>query len=283
VSLRTLVLETSWGSLKVVGGSRAGEGTAVLLPQLRLALDAGRAHRALVPMNTVFISHGHMDHVGALGYWASQRYLNSMGTAHIVAPRAISSGVQRLLENFAELEGGHPYDVGIIDVESGDRVPLRPDMDLHFFETDHWVPTLGCRLVWRKHRLRAELAGLPGEEIARRRRSGQLVTEEARQDLATYCADSGPGLFATHPEVLRAEVVLLECSFFRPDDHDRAATYGHMHLDDLLGNAERLRCRHLILLHASRRHRLREVEAILEEQVRPTLDCELHHLMVDWE
>ena len=27
---------------------------------------------------------GHMDHVGAIGYWASQRYLNSMGPATVV-------------------------------------------------------------------------------------------------------------------------------------------------------------------------------------------------------
>jgi ribonuclease Z len=234
-------------------------------------------------MSTVVISHGHMDHVGALGYWASQRYLNSMGSAHVVTPRAISDGVERLLDQFAELEGGRPYDVGVVDVDSGDRIPLRPDMDLLFFETDHWVPTLGCLLVWKKHRLRAELAGLPGEEIARRRRSGQLVTEESTVDLVAYCADSGPALFSRHPEVLVAEVVLLECSFFRPNDRDRAATYGHMHLDDLLAAIPRFQCRHLILLHASRRHRLREVETILEEQLRPQLDCTLHHLMVDWD
>lgn len=283
MSVRTLVLDTSWGPLKVVGGSRAGEGTLILLPQLRLALDAGRAHRALPPMNTVVISHGHMDHVGAIGYWASQRYLNSMGPATVVTPEAISTDVGQLLETFARLEGGRPYEVDVVAVRSEGRHGLRPDMDLQFFATDHWVPTLGCRLVWRKHRLRPELAGLPGEEIARRRRSGQLVSEEQALDLAAYCADSGPGLFAEHPEVLKAEVVMLECSFFRPDDRDRATTYGHMHLDDLLAVSDRLGCRHLVILHASRRHRLREVETILNEQLRPRLECSLDHLMIDWD
>ena len=121
MSLRTLALDTSWGSLTVVGGSRAGEGTLVLLPQLRLALDAGRPHRALAPMSTVLVSHGHMDHIGGLGYWASQRYLNSMGPGTVMAPAEIADDVKALLETMARLEGGRPYDVD--DHSGGCRRP----------------------------------------------------------------------------------------------------------------------------------------------------------------
>jgi hypothetical protein len=38
-----------------------------------------------------------------------------------------------------------------------------------------------------------------------------------------------------------------------------------------------------VLLHASRRHRLREVEQILDTDLRPLLTCDMHHLMVDWD
>ena len=283
MNLRTLALETSWGSLTVVGGSRAGEGTLVLLPQLRLALDGGRPHRALAPMNTLLVSHGHMDHIGGLGYWASQRYLNSMGPGAVMAPAEIADDVRALLETLARLEGGRPYDVGVTPVSAGDRRALRADIELEFFATDHWVPTLGCRVIWRTHRLLAELADLSGEEIARRRRAGLQVTDERRVALLAYCADSGPGLFASRPDVLAAEVVLIECSFFRPGDRDRAVRYGHMHLEDLLAVSERLACRHLVLLHASRRQRLREVERFLDERLKPQLPCALHHLMVDWD
>lgn len=283
MSLHTVTLDTSWGQLTVAGGTRAGEGTLIVLPQLRLALDAGRAHRALPPMSTVTVSHGHVDHVGALGYWASQRFLNSMGPATVLAPAEIAGGVESLLANFAELEGGRPYEVAVVAVEPGTRHHLRPDISLEFFATDHWVPTLGCRVVWLKRRLRADLAGLPGDEIARRRHSGIPVTEIQPFDLVAYCADSGPGLFSSSPEVLAAEILMLECSFFKPSDRDRAARYGHMHIDDLLAVADRLACRHLVLLHASRRHRLREVESYLAEQLKPHLACQLHHLNVDWD
>ena len=281
--LRTLALDTSWGTLTVAGGSRAGEGTVILLPQLRLALEGGRPHRALAPMNTLLVSHGHMDHLGGLGYWASQRYLNSMGPGTVLAPAAIADQVRGLLETFAGLEGGRPYDVTVVPVADGDLRTLRPDVELAFFATDHWVPTLGCRVIWRTQRLLASLAGLTGDEIASRRRAGLPVTDERRVNLLAYCADSGPGLFASAPEVLAAEVLLVECSFYRTGDRDRAVRFGHMHLEDLLAVADRLACRHLVLLHASRRQRLREVDRILDEQLRSQLPCALHHLMVDWE
>ena len=282
-SLRRLQLDTSWGELAIVGGSRAGDGSVILLPQLHLALDAGRAHRALPAMTTVVISHGHVDHLGGIAYWASQRQLQSMGPAQLLAPRAIAPGIEELLATHARLEGGRPYDVEIIAVEPGERLSQRRDFDLVFFPTDHWVPTLGSRLVWRRHRLLPEYADLPGHEIARLRSTGETVTQEIETNLLAYCADCGPGVLESEPQALAAEVLLIECSFYRPGDRGRATRYGHMHLEDLLTAIDRLRCRHLVLLHASRRHRLREVEKALDERLRPVLKCSLHHLMIDWD
>ncbi|MBD3870381.1 MAG: MBL fold metallo-hydrolase [Acidobacteria bacterium] len=281
--LRRLRLPTSWGELIIVGGSRAGDGTVILLPQLHLALDAGRAHRALPAMTTVVVSHGHVDHLGGIAYWASQRQLQSMGPARLLAPGAIAPGIEGLLATHANLEGGQPYEVEMVPVEAGERFSLRRDFDLVFFPTDHWVPTLGSRLVWRRHRLLSEYAALSGEEIAHRRSAGVTITEEIETNLLAYCADCGPGVLENQPQALAAEVLLIECSFYRSRDRERAVRYGHMHLDDMLESIDRLSCRHLVLLHPSRRHRLREVEEILADRLRPRLDCSLHHLMIDWD
>lgn len=281
--IRRLQLETSWGPLILAGGSRAGEGTLIVLPQLHIALDAGRPHRALPAMKTVLVSHGHMDHIGGIGYWASQRQLQTMGPARLAVPRQIAADVAELLATHARLEGGSPYDVEIAAVAAGESLSLRKDMGVEFFSTDHWVPTLGSRLVWRRRHLLPEFSGLAGEEIAELRRGGEQVTGEIATDLLAYCADSGPGVLEAGSPALGSEVMLLECSFFRPADRDRAVRFGHLHLNDILERVDLLRCRHLVLLHASRRHRLREVEEILAERVAPTLSCSLHHLMVDWE
>ncbi len=283
MSLRHLELSTSWGSLQLVGGSRAGDGTVLVLPQLGLALDAGRPHRAVPPLPTVMVSHGHLDHIGGLTYWASQRFLNSMPGGTAVVPTMIAADVRALLEITARLEGGRPYDVTVLEGDDGTRHRLRRDLDLELFTTDHWVPTLGTSLIWARRHLRPELAHLPEREIAMRSSAGETVTTEDEVRLLAYCADTGPGLFASHPEVLDAEVVLLECTFYREGDRERASVYGHLHVDDLLAAAPRFGCRHLVLLHPSRRHRLREVERELERRIRPAFSCRVHPLWVDWE
>ena len=131
--LKTLRLETSWGEFALAGGSRAGEATMILLPQLRLALDAGRAHRSLPAMSTVVVSHGHVDHIGGLAHWASQRALNSLGPGRVLAPAPIADRVATLLGLHAALEGSDGYPVEVVATRVGDCIPVRRDMHLEFF------------------------------------------------------------------------------------------------------------------------------------------------------
>ncbi|NOZ79781.1 MAG: MBL fold metallo-hydrolase [Acidobacteria bacterium] len=282
MTLRRLRLQTSWGRVEVTGASRAGDGTIVLLPQFRLALDAGRAAQRLPSMSTLFLSHGHMDHIGGLGYWAAQRSLGALGPGTILAPRPIVPALRTLLNTMSDLEGGRPYDIEVKGVSDGGHHRLKRDVELAFFATDHWVVTLGCQLIWRRTRLRPELKGTPPDEIIRLRAAGKDVARTVETPLLAYCADTGPGLFVSHPEVFAAEIVLLECSFFAPEDIERARTYGHLHVDDLMANASLLRCQHLVLLHASRRYRLADLEEKLTHEIAPNLPCQLHHLLVDW-
>ncbi|MCD4750332.1 MAG: MBL fold metallo-hydrolase [Thermoanaerobaculales bacterium] len=280
--LRRLNLATEWDELTILGGSRAGEGTLLLLPQLSLALDIGRAHRSLTPMSTVCISHGHADHLGGLAYWASQRLLNSMAPGTLLVPGNIGDEVADLLRLHARLEGGKAYAVNLVPVGHGTRHHFRRDMNLEFFTTDHWVPTLGSRLVWTRRRLLPELRNSPSEDLAARRRRGQEITYEVASPLLAYGADTGPGIFA-QAETLAAEVVLLECSFWNDDDLDRARRFSHLHLSDIVNAAPQLTCRHLVLLHLSRRNRIKDVEKIMAAELEPLFDGRLHHLIVDWE
>ena len=121
MALRQLSLATSFGQLAVAGGSRAGEGTLILLPQLRLALDAGRTHRALPAMSTVVVSHGHSDHLAGLAYWAGQRALSSLGPGTVLTPHAIAGDVAELLRLHGRLEGDLAYDVAVRGVDRGAR------------------------------------------------------------------------------------------------------------------------------------------------------------------
>lgn len=280
--MRQFKLQTSWGELTVAAGSRAGEASVVLLPQIRLAFDAGRPLRALVPMHHVVISHGHADHLAGLLAWAAQRQLNGIPAGTVYAPASIASDLAELLAIAARLEGGAPYDVAVRPVGDGDTETIHPDFRLRFFSTSHWVDTVGSVLEWRRDRILDHLAGLPGEEIRRRRERGESITHEVVTPLVAYAADSGPEVWERHPWLADIEVLVLECTFIAPEERDRARRFGHTHLEDIVAAAPRLHNRHVILTHLSRRHRLGPGERTIRAALDGRLSGELHLANVDW-
>ena len=282
-AVHQLRLATSWGELRLVGGSRAGEGSLALLPHHRVALHAGRPPRALVPLETVVISHGHLDHLLGLPAWASQRQLQGMRGGKVLCPTSIAGAVEDLLALCARLEGGSPYGATVVPVGAGDWVDLRKDFRLGFFRTSHWVETMGVVVEWTRRHLRPELAGTPPPELQRLRAAGHTVTEDVRTPLLAYVADTGPEVLAHEPWLAGVEVLIMECTFLRECDRDRARTFGHTHLADLAELAPNLHNRHLVLNHLSRRHRLATGARTIRTALAGRLAPQLHLLNFEWE
>jgi len=280
--MKKLEISSSWGPLSILGGSRAGEGTVIMLPQFRLAIDVGRPHRKLPSMSTVFISHGHADHLNALLYWASQRGLNEIKGGRILAPAEIAHDIHSLLAIHARMEGQTDYGVEILPVGESSAQRLRAGLSMEFFRSHHRVVTLGCKLLWRRKTLRDEFRGLERDELVRLRENGTELTFEQSLPILSYTSDTGPEIFA-HPENLSAEILMLECSFWSTEDRHRARRWGHLHLEDILDHLPDLEIRHLVLLHPSRRYRFSELTRWIDRDIRPRCTAEVHDLFVEWE
>lgn len=280
--MRRLELTTSWGPLLVVGGSRAGEGTTVLLPQFRLALDAGYPLRALVPMDRLVLSHGHTDHWAALPAWASQRQLQNLGPGKVLVPAPLADRVRQLVALTAGMEQSQAYPVEVVPVEAGDQVPLRADLQLRFFPTSHSPPALGTVILWHKKQLKAGLAGLSPQQLAHLRRQGHEIAEKVEVALLAYLGDTGPEVLEEEPWLAQAEVLVVECTFLKPKDLARSRQFGHMHLSDLQTFGQRASNRHWVLIHLSRRHRLAPGTRILRQTLQRDGGPALHFLNVEW-
>ena len=78
---------------------------------------------------------------------------------------------------------------------------------------------------------------------------------------------------ATHPEVFRVRLLIMECTFV--DDAttpESAMDYGHLHVDDLVEHVEMfLEVGHLLLVHFSARYKRSEVVRELEARIPPWL------------
>lgn len=237
---------------RLFGESIAGEVTYLQIPELDLGFDIGACPRAMLSSKHLAITHGHMDHIGGLAYYCSQRRFQGMGNAKILCDERIAGAVHKMMAGFVELEGQRtPYDV----------VPLKPDQKyeiknnyfLRGFQTEHTCPSFGYSVVERRTKLKPEFHELPQEKLRELKDRGVQLTNELEIPLVAYTGDTAPGAFLLRDDVRKAQIVVAECTFFEPDHKQRAKVGMHMHVDDVAEWLKFLECQALVLVHVSRR------------------------------
>ncbi len=254
--------------LPIDGVSIAGHESFYKLPTFRTLLEFGRAPEDTVGYANVCVSHGHLDHMAGLAHHASRRKLAGLPPARVFVPASALDDVRAWVEACQRLEHVR-YDLELVPAEPGDRVSLRNDLELTVLPGCHRVPTVGYLFSEVKHKLLDGLVGRSGEEIAALRRQGAAVTRREEVPLLAYPGDCGEQIFEAAPEILRAKVLLLECSFVLPEDVERAREYAHIHLDDILARVDLFENETLVLTHFSQRYRSEEIREALRRIPEP--------------
>jgi ribonuclease Z len=260
------------GPYTVRGISVGGVYTSLAIPELGLVFDAGASPRSAAAIDTILLSHGHADHVGALPAMLGIRGLHGKTRPpRVVMPAEIVHDLTVALAALTKLQR-FPLDIEAIGMVPGQVVALRGDLHVRAVRTFHPVPSLGYIIVKRVAKLRADLVGLPGKDIAARRRSGEDVSEyDDRHELA-YVTDTLVSVLDHSPELLKARILIIECTFLDERKTIEAARAGcHIHLDELIERAERFDNEHIVLMHISQLYRPDEVAGILDRRVPPRL------------
>jgi ribonuclease Z len=260
------------GPYTVRGVSVGGVYTSLAVPELHVVLDAGISPRSAGGIDTILLSHGHADHVGALPALLGIRALHGKTKPpRIVMPAEIVDDLKAALAALSKLQRW-PLEIEAIGMEPGDEIELRGDLFVRAVRTFHPVPSLAYVIVRRVSKLRAEFRGLPGAEIAARRLAGEVMTEhEDRLELA-YATDTLVSVFDHAPDLLRARVLIMECTFLDERKTLEAARAGcHIHLDEVIERADAFANEHIVFMHLSQLYHPGEVAKILDARVPPAL------------
>jgi len=244
----------------IVGRSVAGQESFYRLPTLRSALEIGRCPNSRVAVPNVFVTHAHLDHAAGIASYASQRTLQGLEEGNVYLPAETTEAFEKILSLHVKLEGFEGYSARIHGVHPGDRISLRHDLDVDVIAGSHRVPCAGYVFCELRRKLRPDLAGKPGEEIARMRESGIEVTEAVRTPLLCYPGDCDAGIFEAAPEIFRARILLLECTFIRPGEEEKAARYRHLHLSDIAARERDFENEAIVLTHFSAKYAREEIE-----------------------
>ncbi|MCP4445209.1 MAG: MBL fold metallo-hydrolase [Myxococcales bacterium] len=262
-----MITRISVGGLTLRGVSLGGVYTSIFCPELNALFDVGISPRSSAAADFLFVSHGHVDHVGALSSHLGIRALvGKQRPPKIFLPQEIEEPIKHALEAMTVLQR---YELAIdaIPMKPGETVPMRGDLHVRAFQTHHVVPSLGYSLARKIKKLKDEFKGLPGFEIAEMKRAGRDLFNCIERTELSYCTDTLIQALDNNPELYKSRVLVLECTFLDERKPIKLARAGcHIHLDEIIERAERFENEALVLMHFSQLYKPAEVVSILDKR-----------------
>lgn len=264
---------------RIQGLSIAGEESVVQVPELDVCFDVGRTPRAALTSNFIALTHGHMDHSAGISYYFSQRVFQGMGTGTLVCPPELEQPIHNLMKAWIDIEAQRtPYK--LVPLASDAEVEIKNHTYLRAFATNHTVPSVGYIAVERRSKLRADLVGIPQEQLVELKKRGEEITRTIEIPLVCYTGDTAWGPHFDRPDVLESKILITECTFIEPGHRGRAAVGKHLHLDDIVELVKRSKAEAIILTHLSRRTHMGDARKWLDEAL-PAEDRARVHMLMD--
>jgi len=260
------------GDFTLRGTSLGGIYTAFHVPELHAAFDAGWPLRTAAGVRRLFLSHGHVDHAGALPALLGVRALfGNQKPLVLHLPHEIAEPLAAALAALSAMQR-YQLAVDMVPMAPGDQAQLSGDLAVRAFRTYHPVPSLGYLFVRRVSKLRPELVGLSGPEIAERRRAGEEVAVHHERLELAYATDTLAVVLDREPSLYQVRVLVLECTFLdgkKPLADARAGC--HIHLDEIIERADHFENESIVLMHFSQLYRPDEVRDILARRLPDSL------------
>ena len=273
------LVEKTIGAIRLQGFSLAGEETVIIVPEMNVAFDVGRAPREIIGIDHVCLSHGHMDHAAGLAYYFSQRHFQGIPPGCVLVHHRLVPAIEDLLTVWGRIEG-HVSPARIVGVDEDEDFTLHQHMVIRPFRVRHPGPSLGFSLVEVRKKLKPEYANLSGQQIVALKKAGKSVEYRLELPKVAYCGDCAIGNFLDHDHVRNAEVVIVECTFFDADHLQRARKGQHIHVEDLPELFERVNSPYVVLCHLTRRSGIGDAKRALME-ILPPADLQRLTILMD--
>ena len=274
----SILTRISLGPYTLTGASLGGLYTAFHIPEVDSLFDVGIALRSGAMASRLFLSHAHLDHLGSLPSLLGMRGM--LGGSHrpleLYCPRGVEVEIEHIIRHLSTLHSW-PLELDIKPLMAGEERQLKKSLWVRALPTFHPVPSLGYLLFERVAKLRPEYYGTPGSELRALKNEGIIIHQDINRPKIAYLTDTLPEAIKHSPEVLEADLLIIECTFVGDKKGVEVARAGcHIHLDELEIWAPQMKNRAVVLMHFSQIHRPSELRSVLRERLQPILGERLH-------
>lgn len=268
--------ELGVGGLTLRGVSLGGTHTCITCPELRVMFDVGARIPGQLKYDTLLVSHGHQDHLGALPQLVSTRRMLGLATARVHVPSEIVAPLRKIFAAWAEIEDC-PLEVDLVGHDPFSTTTLRRGLEAIALRSVHRVPSLAWVLERTTPRLRPEYRGLAGDALATLRASGVPLTEHHTEPVLCVTGDTQIELFDAQPRVRKSRVLVHEVTGWDARRTvEEVRHWGHTHVDELIPRAEAFEGEALVLVHRSPRHSRGQVERVVRERFPASVRDKVH-------
>lgn len=229
-----------WGGLKLEGISKRAEETNIRLPEMNLMFDLGKCSESAVPISNLFLSHGHLDHIGGIPNYLFERKNKGLPPPHIFCPPSLISPLKKICNLFSGIHHSH-YPVFFI--------PLKPK-----------TKTKICKNVF--------VEAIPAFHSIRSYAYSLYKSQDQIIPDLSFTGDTSIKLFDRFPILYQSRILLIECS--GAGTPEEAMIKGHIHFSQICERADSFMNRHLLLIHTDNeiKRKIRRIPEKLRRRVR---------------
>lgn len=254
--------------------SKAGFSTCIFIENGRktsFLFDCGSFDEATVSASAVFISHGHIDHIGSCVAHARARGLSHPPATYYVPEEC----VQHLTDAKYAFERLDDQEIAmnIVPYPVGQSIAIHKSYRVFSFQTTHRVASQGYGVVHIQEELMDQYKGFSPQEIRNIKLSGRPVTTVNETVEIVYTGDTifesllTPGL----DFIFNCQILLIEMTYL-DGEIDKALKWGHIHLDQFVNASHLFNNQNIVFLHISAKyHSYSRILTLLSEKVPPSI------------
>lgn len=256
----TEIVDFKWDGYHFRGASLGSWETGILVFPYKIQFDAGVFINESIKY--LMVTHGHYDHVKRFG----DIIVNNSETLQVFSGKRYLYPLREWMKQLSRLnfpEGKGSFNRQVIFNEIGfDQLPGIPKITLNHgkeiieikaIPVPHSIPCQAYAMSRTTKKLKPEYQSLDKVEIAELVKSGTTVTQMETSKYLLYATDFN----ASGLELLGIEnfpMVILECTFFSPEDKVEAVKRDHLHWDDIKPYVMANPKTKFLLIHPSRKY-----------------------------